>query len=96
MAEPADRFKRADVRTRSERDVARLRRRGQGPSFLRSMALIGSVGWPIVLLATGGALAGRYLDARWGAGVRFTFMLVFLGAAVGTALAFRSVRGGRS
>jgi hypothetical protein len=96
MSDPTERFKRADVRARTERDLGRLRRRGRGPSFLRSMALIGSVGWPIVLLATGGALAGHHLDARWGTGVRFTFLLVFIGTGLGSALAFRSVRGGRA
>ena len=95
MSAPVDRFKRGDVRSRTERDLARLQRREGRSSFLRSVALVGSVGWPIVAFATGGALLGRYLDARWGAGVRFTFMLVFVGTALGTALAFRSVRGGR-
>lgn len=55
---------------------------------------MGSVGWPIVLLAIGGAWLGRMLDARAGTGVRFTLMLLVLGASVGTFMALRSVRGG--
>jgi ATP synthase protein I len=55
------------------------------------LALVGSVGWPIVLLATGGALLGRYLDGRWGTGIRFTLALLTLGTAAGTFIAYRTV-----
>jgi Putative F0F1-ATPase subunit Ca2+/Mg2+ transporter len=50
------------------------------------------VGWPIVLLATGGAFLGRYLDVRGDTGVRFTLLLVTVGAALGTWIAFRTLR----
>jgi ATP synthase protein I len=93
MAEGNAPFRRGDPRERTRRDVARLGRREPGGRFWRSLALIGSVGWPIVTLATGGALAGQYIDARWGTGVRFTLMLLFAGTALGTILAFRAVRG---
>lgn len=92
MRDSADRFKRGDPRARAARDFERLARREPGGRFWRSVGLIGSVGWPIVLLATGGAFGGRYLDMRWGTGVRFTLLLLFVGTAVGTGLAFRSVR----
>lgn len=83
---------RGDARGRTRRDVARLRRREPGARFWRSVALVGSVGWPIVVLSTGGALAGRYLDQRLAAGARFTLTLLSLGAALGTFLAFKAVR----
>jgi hypothetical protein len=86
-------FRRGDARERTRRDVARYRRRQPGGRFWRSLALIGSVGWPIVLLSTGGALAGHYFDNRWGTGVRFTLMLLSVGAALGAYLAFRAIRG---
>lgn len=88
-----DPFRRGDTRARTRRDVDRLRRREPGGRFWRSLALIGSVGWPIVLLATGGALLGRQLDARWETGVRFTLTLVAAGTALGAFVAFRAARG---
>ena len=96
MAEQGgDGLRRGDTRDRTRRDLERLRRRRSGGHFWSSLALIGSVGWPIVLLATGGALLGRYLDQRWGGGIRMTLMLITLGTAAGTLIAYRSVRGDR-
>lgn len=92
MTEPRDPFRRADARERTERDLARLRRRAAGNHFWRSLALLGSVGWPIVLLTTGGALLGRYLDGRWGTGARFTLGLLVAGAAAGGVIAYRTLR----
>ena len=85
--------RRAEIRGHTRRDVGRLRRRGEGGSFWRSLALVGSVGWPIVLLATGGALAGRALDARLGTGIRFTLLFLLLGTALGCVVAWRAIRG---
>ena len=50
------------------------------------------MGWPIVLLATGGALLGRTLDARFDTGIRFTLILLTVGTTLGSILAARSVR----
>lgn len=85
-------WSRGDLLERGKRDVARRRRRGSD-GFWHALSLVGSVGWPIVLLATGGALLGRYADSIWGTGVRFTLMLLALGAGLGTWAAFRSLRG---
>jgi predicted F0F1-ATPase subunit len=93
MRDSAERFRRGDPRARAERDIDRIERREPAGRFWRSVALIGSVGWPIVLLATGGAVGGRYLDTHWSTGVRFTLMLLFIGTVLGTGLAFRSIRG---
>jgi ATP synthase protein I len=92
MSEPSPNFRRTDVQDRTRRDFDRWRRRENGTPFWRSLALIGSVGWPIVLLATGGALLGSYLDTRLGTGIRFTLVLLTAGTAVGTFTAFRTVR----
>jgi len=94
MPDSGDPLRRADARDRTRRDVDRLLRREPGGGFWRSFALVGSVGWPIVLLATGGALLGRYLDARFATGIHFTLVLLTVGTAVGTTLAFRALRGG--
>ncbi|MFO0749626.1 MAG: AtpZ/AtpI family protein [Myxococcota bacterium] len=75
---------------RTRKDLARLERREEGGRFWRSLALIGSVGWPIVALAVGGALLGRTCDD--GASVRWTLTWLFTGTALGTLLALASVR----
>jgi len=93
MAERGKPFRRDDARERTRRDLDRLRNREPGGRFWRSLALIGSVGWPIVLLATGGALLGRYIDARLETGIRFTLMLLTLGTVVGSFIAYRALRG---
>jgi ATP synthase protein I len=87
-----DRFARHDVRERARREMERHRRRESEGHFWHAVALVGSVGWPIVLLATGGALAGRWADAHWGTGVRFTLMLLSMGTALGTWIALRALR----
>lgn len=79
------------TRERTRRDVARLERRSPASDFWRRLSVIGSVGWPIVLLSTGGALLGRQLDVRWGSGIRTTLVLLTLGTMLGSLMAFRSV-----
>jgi ATP synthase protein I len=96
MADRDPHFQRPDARDRTKRDIDRFRRREPGGLFWRSLALVGSVGWPIVLLATGGALFGNYLDGRFGTGVRFTLVLLTTGTAVGSFIAYRTVREERS
>lgn len=87
-------FRRNDVDARTRRDLDRRRRREPASRFWGAVALIGSVGWPIVLLATGGALLGRFLDARWDTGLRLTLSLLGIGTAIGTFMAYRSAREG--
>jgi ATP synthase protein I len=94
MSEPLEPLRRKDLREQARRDVERRRRVEPGGRFWHAVALVGSVGWPIVLLSTGGALLGRYLDGRLHTGVRFTLMLLVLGTSLGTWVAFRTVRGG--
>jgi ATP synthase protein I len=84
------------MRERTRRDLDRLQRREPGGGFWRGLALVGSVGWPIVLLATGGALLGHYLDVRWGTGIRWALILVTAGAVAGSWMAYRSLREGAS
>jgi len=93
---PRSPFVREDPRDRTRRDIERMKRRQSGGGFWRWAALIGSVGWPIALLGTGGAILGRYLDARWETGVRFTLMLLAIGISLGTFIAFRALRGDRA
>jgi ATP synthase protein I len=96
MTDRDDSSRRASTRDRTRRDIDRLRRREPAGRFWRSLSLLGSVGWPIVLLATGGTFLGRYLDGRWGTGIRFTLVLLTVGTALGTFVALRALRGGGS
>jgi len=84
--------RRPDPRERARRDLSRFRRRESGNRFWHSLSLIGTVGWPIVLLATGGALLGRHLDGRLHTGVHLTLILLTLGTALGCFAAYRSLR----
>ena len=96
MSDGDEPTRRAAARERTRRDIDRFRRREPGGRFWRSLALIGSVGWPIVLLATGGALLGNRLDQRWGTGIRFTLMLLVAGTVAGSLIAYRTLRGNGS
>lgn len=91
-AERQDAYRRGDPRRRLERDLARRQRGLHGQRFLTALALIGSVGWPIALLGTGGALLGRYLDGRLGTGIRLTLTLLTLGVTLGAAAAWQALR----
>lgn len=93
MSDADPRFRRPDARDATRRDIARFRRRESDEGFFRSLALIGAAGWPIVLLATGGALLGRYFDARLGTGIRLTLILLTLGTILGSGIAYRNLRG---
>jgi len=87
-------LRRPDARERTRHDVERLERRASGGRFWQALTLVGSVGWPIVLLSVGGALFGSFLDRRAKSGIHFTLALLTLGTALGTAIAYRTVRKG--
>ena len=86
--------RRSDMRRALERDLSRHARREQGHhTFWQSLGVLGMVGWPIALASVGGALLGRYLDARFDTGVRFTLMLLTAGAMIGSYTAWQSLKG---
>ena len=60
-------------------------------SFWQSLSVMG-VGWLIVTAAVGGALAGRWLHARWNTGIWLTALLVVVGASVGMALVWQLIQ----
>lgn len=94
MTDPFQPLRRGDLHQALNRDFQRLRRkaRAQG-TFWRSLGVIGSVGWPIVLLAAGGAMLGHWLDVRWGSGIRWALILVLCGAATGGWVAWHALKG---
>jgi predicted F0F1-ATPase subunit len=81
---------RGDLQGRTRKDADRFEKR-EPPAFWHSLALIGSVGWPIALGSVGGALLGRMLDHHYETGVRYTLVLLTLGTAVSSFFALRAV-----
>jgi len=75
------------VRTRQARR-ARWKREGER-SLGQNLAMIGALGWTIVLPTLIGIFAGRWLDARFSMGIFWTLGLLVAGLALGCALAWR-------
>jgi ATP synthase protein I len=85
--------RRADLRRSLQRDLQRHGRRDPGHrSFWRSLSVLGTVGWPIVCFAVGGAVAGHWLDRRWQTGVQWALILVTCGTLLGCWIAWHLVR----
>ena len=94
MNEGPSNHHRNDMRRAVKRDFSRHARREEGHrTFWQSLGVLGMVGWPIALASVGGALAGRYLDDRFGTGVRFTLMLLTAGAMIGSYTAWQALKG---
>lgn len=75
------------VRTRQERRD-RWRREGER-SIGQNLAMIGALGWTIVLPALVGIFLGRWLDHTLATGLVFTLGLLVLGLALGCTLAWK-------
>jgi ATP synthase protein I len=67
------------------------RQRNRGRGVWQGLAQVGTVGWMVALPAVGGALLGRWIDARYGTGIFWTLSLLAAGLAVGCAAAWRSM-----
>jgi ATP synthase protein I len=74
-------------RTRDEK----WKREGERP-LARNLALVGTLGWLIVVPALLGTFAGRELDRALGMGVTFTSAFMCLGILLGCYLAWKRVR----
>lgn len=84
--------RRLDPRKAVERDQMRLQRRPASRRFFwRSLSLVGMVGWPITLCSVGGATLGHLVDNHFQTGVHFTLILITLGTALGSYIAWKSV-----
>ena len=85
--------RRPDPRASLKRDLKRYaRRESDTTSFWQSLSVLGSVGWPIIIATAGGALAGRWLHARWGTGIGLTLLLVVGGAIAGMAIMWQLIQ----
>lgn len=78
------------VRTREARR-ARWRREGER-SLGQNLAMIGALGWTIVLPTLAGIFVGRWLDRHFDAGIFWTLGLLTAGLAVGCALAWKRMQ----
>lgn len=91
MSSP-DPAKRLDLRAAIQRDTSRRARREVGhQSFWRSLGLLGMVGWPIALTSVGGAVLGHYFDETFRTGVRYTLLLLMIGTAIGSSIAWKTL-----
>jgi ATP synthase protein I len=70
---------------------AARRREARGRGVWQGLAQVGTVGWMVALPAVGGALLGRWVDARYGTGVFWTLSLLTVGLAVGCVAAWRAM-----
>jgi ATP synthase protein I len=94
MKPQADDRRRSEMRRSIQRDMRRYREREPAErSFLRSLTVLGSVGWPIAVMMVTGAWLGRWLDRQWDTGVRLTLILVFVGALLGGSVAWSIIQG---
>jgi ATP synthase protein I len=77
----------------STRRLRRARWRAEGErSIGQNLAMIGALGWTIVVPTLAGTFAGRWLDARLGSGIFWTLSLLFGGLVCGCALAWRRMQ----
>ena len=58
-------------------------------SLGRNLAMIGALGWTIVLPTLVGIFAGRWLDRSFATGVFWTLGLLVAGLAIGCTLAWK-------
>lgn len=83
---PQDDLEREIARQAARREHARR----QGPPTLaRQLAMVGALGWTLVLPILGGAALGRWLDALSGRGITFSAGLIVAGAALGFWMLWR-------
>lgn len=78
------------VRTRHERRQ-RGAREGER-SIGQNLAMIGAIGWTVVVPTLAGIFLGRWLDREFGSGLFWTLGLLTLGLAAGCVLAWKRMR----
>ena len=78
-------------------DVERRRRRHQkykregDASFWSSVGMMGTVGWSVAVPMAGGALLGRWIDARADSGHVFMLFFLIVGGILGCVVAWRLI-----
>ena len=80
---------RLDEEVRRHRERRIRAQRESGRSIGQDLALIGVMGWTLVIPALLGIYAGRMLDRRFGTGLFWTLGLLVAGIVLGCALAWQ-------
>jgi ATP synthase protein I len=87
----SDRRLRAAVRIRQARRE-HWQREGERP-IGQNLAMIGALGWTVVLPTLIGVFAGRWLDRHFNMGIFWTLGLLVAGLALGCTLAWKRMQG---
>ena len=90
---PDDEHERMQDAVRTRRERRALWQREGERSLGRNLAMIGALGWTIVVPTLLGILAGRWLDRTLHAGVFWTLGLLTAGLAAGCAMAWKQMHG---
>jgi ATP synthase protein I len=78
-----------DEEVRRHRERCARGQRESRRSIGQDLALVGVIGWTVVIPTLVGAYAGRLLDRRFGSGVFWTLGLLVAGVVLGCALAWQ-------
>jgi ATP synthase protein I len=81
-----------DKAVRIRRDRRALWRREGERSLGQNLALIGALGWTIVIPPVVGVFVGRWLDRQFGSRLFWTLGLLAVGLALGCWLAWQRMR----
>jgi ATP synthase protein I len=77
------------VKAKQERMIAR---RNHKDIILRSIAILGVIGWSVVLPTLAGVAAGLWIDSHWPSRFSWTLILMTAGLLLGCANAWRRIR----
>lgn len=72
------------------------RSRRNARSIWNSIAILGVVGWSVVLPTLIGVAVGSWIDHRWPSRLSWTLILMFLGLVLGCTNAWMRVKGDQS
>ena len=75
------------------REARMVRRKKEGaPSVFRAVALVGLIGWSVVLPMLFGIVIGTWIDHRWPSRLSWTLVLLVAGLAAGCWNAWNRIR----
>ena len=75
------------------REARMIRRKREGaPNVFRAVALVGLIGWSVVLPMLIGIAIGTWIDRRWPSRFSWTLMLLVSGLVLGCANAWVRIR----
>ncbi len=83
------------IREVGEKQERIARAKGRKDSVWSSLAMLGVVGWSVVLPTLLGVALGAWMDRRWPSQVSWVLMLLFAGLVVGCINAWFHIRGRR-